>query len=117
MFTRSKGKITENQYKEILENDKKKKKEQCKHLISQFNNSDIIRIIEKTHPWLNIKESPFPGLKYDEIDKDFIKSLYGSMSNYDYEEDSDSDEEEDSEDVKYFLALEQDKKRKYYENN
>ena len=111
MQTRSKVKISESQYKEILENNRKNKKQQCKDLISQFKSSDVIRIIEKTHPWLNVKQSPFPGLKYDEIDKDYIKYAYGSLSNYDYDEDySDSDEEEDTEDVKYFINLSQKEK-------
>jgi ATP-dependent Lon protease len=112
MQTRSKIKISETQYKEILQNDTKNKKKQCKDLISQFKSSDVIRIIEKTHPWLNVKHTPFPGLKYDEIDKQYIKYAYGSLSNYDYEEDySDSDEEEeDTEDVKYFVNLTQKEK-------
>ena len=69
MLTRSKGKISEKQFKEILEKNSKKEKENVKNALSGFKNDEIIKMIGKTHPWLNIKETTFPGLKYDDEDE------------------------------------------------
>jgi ATP-dependent Lon protease len=116
MLTRSKVKISEKQFREILEKNSKKEKENVRAALSRFKNAEIIKMIGMTHPWLNIKETTFPGLKYDEEDKEYIKSVYGSLSNYDYdyEEDSDSEEEiDDSEDVKFFMKLNKTEKNKY----
>ena len=69
-----------------------------------------------THPWLNIKEASFPGLKYDQEDKEYIKTIYGSLSNYGMDENSDSeDEENDTDDVEYFMKLKKEQKDKYLE--
>ena len=78
MLTRSKGKISEKQFREIIEKNSKKEKENVKNMISNFKNNEIIKMIGMTHPWLNIKETNFPGLKYDEEDKEYIKTVYGS---------------------------------------
>ena len=116
MLTRSKGKISEKQFREILDKNSKTEKENVKNMISNFKNSEIIKMIGMTHPWLNIKESSFPGLKYDEEDKKYIKTIYGSLSNYGMEENSDSeDEDHDTDDVEYFMKLKKQQKDKYLE--
>ena len=85
-------------------------------MISNFKNSEIIKMIGMTHPWLNIKEASFPGLKYDEEDKEYIKTIYGSLSNYGMDENSDSeDEDHDTDDVEYFMKLKKEQKDIYLE--
>lgn len=115
MITRSKGNITDEQFTKLLNNieTKKKKKEKLDELMNNMGQKDVIEIIAKKFPLLQIKEKSEKKV-YDKYDKECIKHIYGTL--YEYDSGIDSNEEEtdsDTEEVSYFKKLSIDKKKKY----
>ena len=99
MFTRSKGKISQQQYNLLLQN-KKKKNKKCDLIVKNLSNEEVIKLLHDTHPSLSIKKNDENINKYDELDKLYIKNVYKSVRSYGIDEGSESSDDDDEKDVR-----------------
>lgn len=115
MFTRSKGKISQQQYNLLLQN-KKKKNKKCDLIVKNLSNEEVIKLLHDTHPSLSIKKNDENINKYDELDKLYIKNVYKSLRSYGIDEGSESSDDDDEKDVRYFKKLTKTQKQLYIKN-
>ena len=111
MFLRSSGKISNEEFKKILQKCHKHKLE-LDNIIKKSSEKEIVRAIHELKPNLFIKEKK--KTNYDKHDKLYIKHLYSNVRDYDSDlsDEESSNDDYDTPEVLYFRRLEPHKKKK-----